>query len=85
MADQLRASSVRFLTASDEVVGTGFLFSERSLLSCAHVVAAALRLSENAAEIPKDSVRLDFPLVARGQVLSAHVVLWQPPGGFVGP
>ncbi len=81
MADQLRASSVRFLTATGEVVGTGFLFSERSLLSCAHVVAAALRLSDNAAEIPKDSVRLDFPLVARGQVLTAHVVLWQPPDG----
>lgn len=79
MADQLPASSVRFLTASGGVVGTGFLVAERSVLSCAHVVSAALEVSENSTDFPKDSVHLDFPLVARGQVLSAHVALWQPP------
>src|ERR1700680_4415512 len=78
MADQLPASSVRFLTATGEVVGTGFLVAERSVLSCAHVINAALEVSENSADMPKDAVHLDFPLVARGQVFTAHVDLWQP-------
>ena len=69
---------MRFLTDDDIVMGTGFLVSEDSLLTCAHVVAAALYLSADSQEIPRESVRLDFPLVARGQVLTAHVVLWQP-------
>ena len=82
MADQIRASSVRFFLSDVKKnipVGTGFLVSDNAVLSCAHVVADALGLPEIAPDIPKDAVlRLDFPLVAPGQVLTAHVIRWLP-------
>src|SRR6266568_9200606 len=79
MTDQLRASLVRFSTANGTVVGTGFLVAEKTLLSCAHVVAAALELPESPPEKPEAKVHLDFPLVASRQTLAAHVIFWQPP------
>ncbi len=79
MTEQLRTSLVRFFTTSGTVVGTGFLITEKSLLSCAHVVATALDLRQYPAEKPEAGVRLDFPLLTPRQALTAHVIFWQPP------
>lgn len=47
MSEQLKASIVRFQNAEGAIVGAGFLVSEKILLTCAHVVAQALRISED--------------------------------------
>src|SRR5579864_6365171 len=79
MKSQHEASIVRIFRDNQLVVGTGFLVDTLSVLSCAHVVASALGLAEDTAEIPDHAVVLDFPLVAPGCTLTAHVSLWQPP------
>lgn len=72
------AAVVRLLDAQGQPVGSGFLTAERDVLTCAHVVAAALRLPEDTVEPPDAPVRLDFPLVASGRVLKARVEQWTP-------
>lgn len=59
------------------VIGAGFLVSDRHLLTCAHVVTAALGLSRNMQEMPLGVVNLDFPLLSPGQRVTAKVVFWQ--------
>ncbi len=58
-------------------MGAGFLVDGRHILTCAHVVARALDYPEFSAEPPSELVQLDFPLLARGRMLMARVVLWQ--------
>jgi TIR domain/Trypsin-like peptidase domain/AAA ATPase domain len=79
MQESLETSLVRILTASEQVVGAGFLVGEREVLTCAHVVAGALGLADDTPEKPQALVSLDFPRVAPGQQLTARVVLWRPP------
>ena len=76
--EPLKSSVVRFYHANGNVVGAGFLVAERYVLTCAHVVAAALTLPENTEVIPEQSVKLDFPLLARGRMIEASVVSWIP-------
>ena len=47
------------------------------VLTCAHVVAAALGLPEDAPETPQAKVHLDFPLIAPAHILTARVIHWQ--------
>jgi Trypsin-like peptidase domain len=79
MQESLEASLVRILTASGQVVGAGFLVGEREVLTCAHVVAGALGLADDAPEKPELVVSLDFPRIAPGKLLTARVLLWRPP------
>jgi TIR domain/Trypsin-like peptidase domain/AAA ATPase domain len=79
MQESLDASLVRILTATGQVVGAGLLVGEREVLTCAHVVAGALGLADDAAEKPQALVSLDFPRLAPEQLLTARVVLWRPP------
>ena len=78
MTTQLESSIVRIRAANGRTIGAGFLVTEKQVLTCAHVVAQALGLSEDAHEMPQAEVRLDFPLVAPEQRLTARVVCWQP-------
>jgi hypothetical protein len=78
MSQQAEASSVRIMRADGAIVGTAFLLSEESILTCAHVVAAALGIAASAPAKPEAQVSLDFPLVAPGQTLTAHVIFWDP-------
>ncbi len=78
MTTQLESSIVRIRAANGRTVGAGFLVTEKQVLTCAHVVAQALGLPDNAPEAPKGEVLLDFPLVAPEQRLTARVVCWQP-------
>jgi tetratricopeptide (TPR) repeat protein len=73
----LDSAIVRIRTTDDCVVGAGFLVGQRQVLTCAHVVAQALGLPDHVPEMPQDEVRLDFPLVAPNQELTARVVCWQ--------
>ncbi len=78
MYNDPEASVVRIFTANGVVVGTGFLVGEDTILTCAHVIAAALEISENTLTIPEMHVCLDFPLVASGYTLTAQIIFWQP-------
>jgi CheY-like chemotaxis protein len=78
------ASITRICTADGEVVGAGFLVGERLVLTCAHVVNIALGLPQDAQNLPKTDVQVDFPLVAPGQLLSACVNRWQPAADVAG-
>jgi S1-C subfamily serine protease len=78
MVRSLFFAIVRIHNPSAEVVGTGFLVNERHILTCAHVVAYALDVPQDAAEPPEADLELDFPLRAAGQMLAARVCHWQP-------
>jgi hypothetical protein len=77
------ASIIRFFTADGIVVGGGFLVAADTVLTCAHVVTAALRIFRNqdTPDASAASVCLDFPIVAPGHKLFAHVDAqsWHPP------
>src|SRR6266496_2788372 len=79
MHTQLEASLVRIFATRGNIVGMGFLASERSILSCAHVITAALSIAEDTPDVPTTAISLDFPLIAPGSYLSARVSFWQPP------
>ena len=80
MPSEREASIIRFF-ASDgtTIVGTGFLVSKTTVLTCAHVISAALDTDEDIPISPAKKVLLDFPLVAPNHKLAAHVCLWQLP------
>jgi hypothetical protein len=77
-AHGLDAAIARVHTADGGVVGGGFLVGPREVLTCAHVVARALGLRDGDPPAADAEVRLDFPLVAPGQTVTARVVAWQP-------
>lgn len=79
MQESLEASLVRIRTSTGQIVGAGFLVGTCQILTCAHVVAAALDLADDTPEKPQAPLTLDFPRVAPGQLLTAYVVLWRPP------
>ena len=85
--EQLRASVARIFDARGDVVGAGFLVSERHLVTCAHVVAQALGLPHDTPSPPAREVRLDFPLIAPQRLLASRVVGWHPVrcGGDIAP
>ena len=76
--EQLKSSIVRFYNVNESVVGAGFLVAEHYVLTCAHVVAAALKLPSNTDAAPEQPVQIDFPLSALKQKLEASVVCWLP-------
>lgn len=81
MDTSFRSSLIRIWTAEGEegiIVGAGFLVGKRRVLTCAHVVAQALDISENALELPQGVIWLDFPLVSHNNRFAASVVLWKP-------
>ena len=76
--ESLKSSIVRFYHANGNVVGAGFLVAERYVLTCAHVVEAALSPWSAGQGTPHQAVQLDFPLLAPENYLEASVVLWMP-------
>lgn len=77
MTEQLEPAIVRICTATRNYVGVGVLVSVKHVLTCAHVVADALRRSRTQQDQPAETVYLDFPFIAPGQLLSAKVVFWR--------
>ncbi|BAY43837.1 peptidase S1 and S6 chymotrypsin/Hap [Scytonema sp. HK-05] len=78
MTTLLESSVVRIYSNSGKVVGAGFLVSQQYILTCAHVVADALGIARNTAEMPDAKLRLDFPLLAAKEFFTAQVVFWRP-------
>lgn len=78
MITSFTSGIVRFSKSNGEVVGAGFLVSKKHILTCAHVINAALGKPLTAIEEPTSLVYLDFPQVAQGNRLSARVVHWIP-------
>ncbi|NEQ86728.1 MAG: serine protease, partial [Moorea sp. SIO2I5] len=78
MTVQLRAAIARIRQANGKVVGAGFLVSDQHILTCAHVVNAALGKQLNVRDRPNQEIDLDFPLVASGNILRGRVVRWIP-------
>jgi hypothetical protein len=58
------AAIARFYNSQGIVIGAGFLVADQTVLTCAHVVAAALGLADTQPERPTGIVELDFPLDA---------------------
>jgi len=73
-----KSAIARIYYNGDVVVGAGFLITEHHLLTCAHVVVAALGKYTTAAELPLEWLELDFPLIAPGQKIRAKVKSWKP-------
>ena len=78
LIEPLESSIVRFYYANGNVAGAGLLVAERYVLTCAHVVAAALNVPENIQSRPEQLVQIDFPLLAPGYKVNAAVVFWLP-------
>jgi tetratricopeptide (TPR) repeat protein len=85
MTTSLDSAIVRIRASNGSAVGTGFLATDRHVLTCAHVVTGALGLAgdaqvENPGFFRKNRVRvrLDFPLLAAESALTARVSHWQP-------
>lgn len=78
MAALLDSSIVRIYSNGGKVIGAGFLVSQKYILTCAHVVADALGLPRNTAQMPDAEITFDFPLVAAMQRFQAKVVFWLP-------
>ncbi|MCI5162845.1 MAG: hypothetical protein D3917_12685, partial [Candidatus Electrothrix sp. AX5] len=77
----LDSSLVRILIDDQEprsAVGAGFLITPQHILTCAHVVNAALRRNEYAADQPDVEVFLDFPLLNNRSLLRAKILRWFP-------
>src|SRR5262245_46529909 len=63
--------------------GLGLLVGTRHVVTCAHVVNAALgrrKQDEQAAPSGSDMVQVDLPLLPGSPVRDARVVCWQQPG-----
>jgi tetratricopeptide (TPR) repeat protein len=71
------APAVARFAYGSEAVGGGALMPGGLVLTCAHVVNAALRLEHMAEERPQHSIMVGFPLYGMDPV-EAEVVAWRP-------
>lgn len=80
MSEMLRASIVRVRRDSDQqVVGVGFLLDvgRKTILTCAHVVNAAIGDTKNQVK-PRSLITLDFPFIDTEQRFGARVMHFFP-------
>lgn len=67
------------VSQNGEAVGLGFLVADRYILTCAHVIEAALGLKEGHPDQPADPIKIEFPFNdSIPSDLKAQVVFWQP-------
>ncbi|TDB71324.1 trypsin-like peptidase domain-containing protein [Micromonospora sp. KC723] len=81
MPDDVRLAVAAVRGADGRVYGTAFLIDSTRLLTCAHVVRAAIGAATGGAELPGGAtVSVVFPLAAPGRPLDAVVLPrhWQP-------
>ncbi|MBD0842449.1 serine protease [Streptomyces sp. TRM68416] len=77
--DELARGIARFWSEDGRVTGTGFLIADRTLCTCAHVVADALGTPDTARTPPAYAVTVDFPLLTSPSPrLRATVTHWRP-------
>ncbi|MFF1790678.1 ATP-binding protein [Kitasatospora sp. NPDC058243] len=71
---------------SEDSVGVGFVVGDRRIITCAHVVNAAVNRDKAVRDRPADGLRIqiDFPLVGDSEgapLRSCKVEAWDPPPG----
>jgi hypothetical protein len=77
MEAYLKPALVRIRDADyRQIFGTGFLAAPQHIVTCAHVVADALRVARSSHERPTAPVHLDFPLLPQHPACVAEVVHW---------
>ncbi|MFD0418362.1 trypsin-like peptidase domain-containing protein [Streptomyces sp. NPDC127108] len=83
--DVLEASQVRIYSAAGTgaVIGAGFLVAADVVCTCAHVVARAAGVPDDAEVAPDNLVDVDFPLLRGQPRLQATVVSWRHGGADV--
>ncbi len=71
-------ATARLKKADGKIVGTGFLVTEKYILTCAHVVNQTLNKEKDANEEPSETIYLDFPFTGKPDVetLKSKVVFW---------
>ena len=87
MTRQLTSAIARIHQANGRVVGAGFLVSHRHVMTCAHVINAAVGQKPSSPSEPHQAIPLDFPLVASGNILKGRVLRWFPvqPSASISP
>lgn len=83
MFDQFTSSIVGILTKKGSIVGTGFLISEKHVLTCAHVVAQASGVPTDTLVPPKKKVPLNFLWLTGEESTphmthTSHLIFWKP-------
>jgi hypothetical protein len=68
----------RIRSADGTPVGSGFLLAPGTVVTCAHVVAQALRTDARADSAPTSRVTVEFPLQRGSVAYEASVSAWQP-------
>jgi CHASE2 domain-containing sensor protein len=66
-------------TIKGEVRGVAFAVGSQRLLTCAHVVNAALGRRQEQPDCPQDEVILAFPFLPEAPQVRARVINWYPP------
>jgi len=72
------AAIVQICTKDRQIVGVGFAVTERHILTCAHVVNAALNQETNDQTQPSEEVIVVFPFLNKDST-TAKIVYWKPP------
>jgi hypothetical protein len=80
MPQHFAACVARFRNPSGEVCGAGFLIDPRHVMTCAHVINAAL-VRGSCSQRPDEALCLDLPL-AGTNMAEAEIVEWHAPVGY---
>lgn len=64
--------------ADGQIVGCGFLVADRQVITCAHVVNAAVGARPDEREQPGQSIWVEFAVIATGLRIAATVESWVP-------
>ena len=76
LSEQHTACMARIRGANHQPVGAGFLAAPGLVITCAHVVADALGLSEEIKTPPSAEIQMDFPFAEKKRVYNARVLCW---------
>ena len=74
----LESGLLRVTKENGTIVGTGFLVSKTHVLTCAHVVCAALEIDATTKTPPNKTVQLDFPFFPGNPKHRAQIETWYP-------
>ncbi|MFC9510216.1 trypsin-like peptidase domain-containing protein [Streptomyces sp. NPDC057002] len=74
----LGSAVARVRSADGTPVGSGFLLAPGTVVTCAHVVAQALRTDARAESAPTSPVTVEFPLQRGNIAYAASVSAWRP-------
>lgn len=77
MTERFKPAIIRVWDTDQKIVGVGVLVGSRQIITCAHVVRGALKLTTNPQQPPTQKIKIDFPFVAPNSFLSAQVRIWE--------